>query len=94
MLADNGVTPSPFEAPQFRIYPNPATQILNVSTSTFTSNSTLLLTIVNLQGVKKIIIGNAGSVARIDISSLPAGNYFLKITSQGQMSTHRFVKLK
>lgn len=96
MFADNGGTPTPFEAPQFRIYPNPATQILNVSTSTFTSNSTLLLTIVNLQGeiVRKINLSNAGSVAHINISSLPAGSYLLKITNQGQMSTHRFVKLK
>jgi Leucine-rich repeat (LRR) protein len=74
----------------FTLYPNPAKNVLNISTkSTIEVHS---LTIYNLLGQVVLAIPNAQNLNSVDVSSLKTGNYFLKITSDKGSATEKFMK--
>ncbi len=74
----------------FTLYPNPAKNVLNISTkSTIEVHS---MTIYNLLGQVILAIPNAQNMNTIDVSSLKTGNYFLKITSDKGSATEKFMK--
>jgi hypothetical protein len=76
---------------KLKIYPNPVTDILNVSNEDDFSNATF--TIFDFSGrtvlTKKSI---SGTEASINLSSISDGNYVLKIENDGKISTSKFVK--
>ncbi|MES2543930.1 MAG: leucine-rich repeat domain-containing protein [Bacteroidota bacterium] len=82
---------SDFEfAKYFTVYPNPAKDVLNLSTKNGISVNSI--GIYNTLGQLVIAIPNAQSVSSIDISNLKTGNYFIKmITDKGNANT-KFVK--
>jgi hypothetical protein len=74
----------------FTLFPNPAKNVLNISTkSTIEVHS---LTIYNLLGQIVLAIPNAQNLNAVDVSSLKKGNYFLKITSDKGSATEKFMK--
>ncbi|MBL0013291.1 MAG: T9SS type A sorting domain-containing protein [Flavobacterium sp.] len=83
---------SDFEFEQyFKIYPNPANDILNIETKqTITVTS---VNIYNTLGQVVLVIPNAQQTKSVDVSSLKTGNYFLKINSDKGSSSVKFVKM-
>lgn len=78
------------------IYPNPATNVLNIKISSAKSE-VLQLIITNAAGktmMNKMLPSNGAATAQLNISHLPAGTYFLQIISDdGKENTARkFIK--
>lgn len=74
----------------FTLYPNPAKNVLNISTKS--SIEVHSITIYNLLGQVVLAIPNAQNLNTVDISSLKTGHYFLKITSDKGSATEKFMK--
>lgn len=73
----------------FSIYPNPATNILNI----LNPENTILdgVSIIDITG--KIIMHQTGNTSQIDVQNLSPGIYFfLKISSEGKEYQHKFIK--
>ena len=73
---------------EFLLYPNPAKDILNISTKNQTEIQSI--EIYNLIG--QVVIAIPNSTNKIDVSSLEAGTYFMKVNSKKGSSTTKFVK--
>jgi hypothetical protein len=85
---NTSVNDEPLNKPSFRIYPNPATEILTIK---FTdSNSKEQVQIFNSIGVliKEMEIVQ---ILQINITDLPCGLYFIRLTNQPQQ-TRKFIK--
>ena len=76
------------EVTSLAIYPNPATDILNI----VSGNDIQSLSIVNIHGslVMKSNVSNSNTQT-ISVSDLPAGVYFLKVQTANETQTSRFV---
>jgi hypothetical protein len=73
----------------FATYPNPVSEgILNISSA---SSSTKNLTIFNLLGKKVLSSSFSGIKKDIDVSSINAGMYILKVTEKGKTATKKLV---
>ncbi len=72
------------------VFPNPATDKLNISKSAEIGIS--LISVYNVIGQQLIVIPNAVNVDTIDVSTLGTGTYFLKVTSDKGTSATKFVK--
>lgn len=78
-------------ADYFRIYPNPAKDILNIEpTKNIEVKS---ISIYNTLGQILMVIPNAQQTKAIDVSSLKTGNYFVKMNTDKGSTTAKFVKL-
>lgn len=76
---------------EFELFPNPANQYLNVST-TLKSTTNVNYQIVDIVG-KQCLEGRLQASKQIDIQTLPAGLYFFRIQQNGYFSDIRkFVK--
>ena len=73
------------------IYPNPATEKITVEISGTEKESTL--TIVNIEGQELITRQITKPKTQIDISNLPSGIYFLRLTNDKTVEVVKFVKL-
>ncbi|UUV21035.1 T9SS type A sorting domain-containing protein [Paenimyroides aestuarii] len=80
------------EALKARVYPNPATTLLNVETEDMLTKETVL-TIYDLSG-KRILQQNAhaDNHNQINVSSLNSGVYLLQIESNTSYETIKFIK--
>jgi hypothetical protein len=89
----------------FSIYPNPANQSIVISLQSavnpvgWTSNGVnkkIEITIIDVLGEKvymrQFTSGNPQSAIEVDVSSFPAGMYFLQMRTEGAIATQRFVK--
>jgi len=72
-----------------KLYPNPATNELNVERDTHES---ACLEIIDCNGKRIWKENTANTVTKIDISSLPSGIYLLKIKSNTHHSVQKWVK--
>jgi len=71
---------------QFRIYPNPANDHITIEAN----NQPTQVAIINMAGQEVMSVKNKTS---IDTSTLPAGNYLVKIVdSNGKVETHQMTK--
>lgn len=78
------------EEVQIKIYPNPTSQWLNVSSSTDLTDATVIINPIDGQIIyrKKII----GSFHSIDIKDLSVGTYILQLIKGGQVTSYKFIK--
>jgi len=74
----------------FTLYPNPAKDVLNISTKQ--SIEIQSLAIYDILGQLVIAVPNAKSVSTIDVSKLRTGNYFIKVKSDKGISSMKFIK--
>jgi len=74
----------PKETANFAVYPNPANNTLNVRLENNVNNGTL--TLFDMSG--KIVLSQAvnGNSAQVNMSSLTAGNYILRLVENGTAS--------
>ena len=75
----------------FAVYPNPATSVLNITSSNNAAINAASITDINGRTVKTVSM-NAVSEAQINISDLTAGVYFLNVTSDAGTGTSKIVK--
>ncbi|MFY0484119.1 DUF7619 domain-containing protein [Flavobacterium sp. PLA-1-15] len=74
----------------FRIYPNPSSGILNITTKQAIEMQSI--NIYNVLGQMVVAVPNAKGISAVDVSSLSTGNYFIKIVSDKGISNAKFVK--
>jgi hypothetical protein len=89
----NGVTEttassSDFNSNSIFIYPNPATNVLNISNSNSLEIKTVYITDVNGRMVKN----QQGALTQINVSDLNAGVYFVTIEAAEGKTTKKFIK--
>lgn len=71
---------------QYRIYPNPTVDVVNIEGST----TPVQVIVVNIQGQEIMTVSNTKS---INTSMLPSGNYLMRITNEnGKVETHQLTK--
>lgn len=77
-----------FDNNRFSYYPNPVKDILHIYFDTEITN----ISVMNMLG-QVVINQNAGlKNTQVDMTSLPAGNYLVKATSEGVVKTIKVVK--
>lgn len=74
----------------FTLYPNPSKSVLNINLKEAIEVQSI--SIYNTLGQLVLVVTNAEEVSKIDVSSLTAGNYFIKIISDKGTSSSKFVK--
>jgi hypothetical protein len=74
------------------IYPNPASETVNIQVITFDANA--VITVTDITG-KRMAVINAAASDKITLHTqlLEAGTYFVEIRQQGESYTGRFVKM-
>jgi hypothetical protein len=72
------------------VYPNPVTDVLFIDIPAVSSNSRI--EIVNSSGRVIKLFSVAGNKAAIQVNDLAAGSYYLRIHSNQQTSTRKFIK--
>lgn len=71
---------------EFSIYPNPATDVLNISTA----NEVQRVEIFNMQG--QLVKVETGEVTSVSVKDLANGMYTLKLTTDNGTSMHKIIK--
>ena len=79
---------STFESTKFVLYPNPATNELTIESKTAIES----VSITNMLGQNVLNSATSNAIEVVDISNLQSGVYLIKVASEGQTSTKRFVK--
>lgn len=77
------------------VYPNPVSNVLKIQLKTILSENSQLQ-IVDLTGrtVQKTNIPNRTNVITQDVSSLPSGRYFIRITNNSEVINSSFIIMK
>ncbi|MEI6577172.1 MAG: T9SS type A sorting domain-containing protein [Bacteroidota bacterium] len=80
--------------PALGIYPNPAKNEVSISMYS-ESNTTALVNLLDLTGreclAKSFTLTEGGNIMKLDLSSMVAGLYLVKLTQNGQISYNRLV---
>jgi hypothetical protein len=74
-----------------KFYPNPASTIITISTPT-TPNKNTILTIFNINGQVLLSRQSTEQESVVNVSRLPEGVYFVKVTDDRTMMVGKFVK--
>jgi endoglucanase len=77
-----------FEAAKAKLFPNPATNILNVQSNSRIDN----VSIFNVVGQEVVSMKSNEELIKVDVSSLNSGVYVVKATIEGKISTSKFIK--
>lgn len=85
---DASLSTESFDVKALKVYPNPVKDVLNLSHSTEISS----VEVFNMLGQKVLVKQLNVTQTQIDMSSLNAGNYLVKITSQGETKTMKILK--
>ena len=90
VVCDTVVGINSFTSEQISIYPNPASDLINIQTSE-TEKYTLLISSVNGQLImeRKIV----GRTLQLDLSPVKEGVYFITIRSKDHVTTRKIIKL-
>ena len=79
---------SSFENENFRSYPNPVKDVLNLSYNKTISN----VSVFNLLGQEVMIKSINSNQSQIDMSGLTVGTYLVKVTADNQVMTIKVIK--
>jgi hypothetical protein len=90
MYYDAPVEINELQSSQILLYPNPANDIITIETSTTPTQSQL--SIMNINGQVLITRQITGPKTQIDISSLPGGVYFIRLTNERTVDVGKFIK--
>jgi uncharacterized repeat protein (TIGR01451 family) len=74
----------------FSFYPNPANEVLNISTKNNIEIQSIA--VYDILGQMVIALPNLKDISKIDVSNLRVGNYFVKIKSDKGSSSMKFIK--
>ena len=77
-----------------KIYPNPVSNELNVTINRI-RNSEVILTMTDILGNNKLVskeMAGYGYNKKVDMQSLPAGIYLIRVEYDGEINTTRIIK--
>jgi endonuclease I len=77
----------------FSIYPNPVKDMLQVQLKSTTINSVEVVDMYGKTSMIKNFSNNNNNSLRVDLSTLPQGNYFIKVISTDGVVSKKFTKL-
>lgn len=90
------VCPTITNSIEFKLYPNPATYALMLEVSGVSENDEIKFSVYDSYGVLKLEGSNTSSsggfTQLIDVSTFPAGLYWLRLTKDGVSSSKLFMK--
>jgi hypothetical protein len=77
------------------LYPNPASNTLNIITTGLRPDKPLTLSLVSATGVilKSVQVNISNQRQQMDVSSLKAGVYIIRVLNGGKVAYKQFVKL-
>lgn len=87
-VSHNQLNSNTFDSENFKSYPNPVKDILNLSYNKTISN----VSIYNLVGQKIITKSINATQSQIDMSHLASGTYLVKVTADDQMKIIKVIK--
>ena len=78
-----------------KLYPNPVSNTLNLSTKGLPENKTSTLVVLSSSGVvvKTMQLNNLSKVVQLDVSTMVSGIYTIKVTSGSKIVVKQFLKL-
>jgi hypothetical protein len=85
---DAALATNNFNVNSMKVYPNPVRDVLNISNS----ESISTVAIYNVLGQEVAIAQPGATSAKIDVSALPTGTFFVKVTVDNQTNTFKIVK--
>ena len=88
IVVDVNLGTSAFDASSFKAYPNPVTNVLNLSYSSEIAS----VEVFNMLGQKVLVKELNVAQGQIDMSGLNSGNYLVKVTADGQTKTIKVIK--
>jgi len=77
-----------FQTVQLKYYPNPVDQVLNLEAS----KTIVAVTVFNLLGQQVLNVNPNSAAAKIDLSNLNAGTYFININAENDIKTIKIIK--
>ncbi|SDF03202.1 ELWxxDGT repeat protein [Epilithonimonas hungarica] len=88
VTADEAMAVTDFSKNQFSVYPNPVADIINISGDSQISS----VQVYDYSG--KLLLGNPANTKKLqmNVSSLPKGNYVIKILSEQKSSSYKIIK--
>lgn len=87
-LTDVGLGTNNFESNNFKVYPNPVTGLLNLSSNQNITN----VKVFNLLGQEVLRDSLNSKLTQIDMSLLSNGTYMVKVTADNQVKTIKVIK--
>lgn len=88
---DRPLSAASFFSKNFAIYPNPADNVLNLSSKTNTRMNSVQIVDLNGRVVKNVNVKGL-TETEIDVSDINAGMYFVEVASDEGKSTTKFIK--
>lgn len=88
VVVTSEVSTGTFDLASFRAYPNPVKDFFTVSYNKEITN----VTVVNMLGQTVFAKTVNATDTQIDMTTLPTGNYFVKVTTEGAVKTVKVVK--
>ena len=85
-----GVSSVSFNSNQIRVFPNPATTILNIQNNTTETYASV--DIYSISGAKVKSLKATESLTTISVADLQSGIYFVKVTMNNQVGNYKFIK--
>lgn len=85
-----GLNPVSLNNNSIKIYPNPASSVLNIQSNTEDLNATI--EIYSISGAKLKSLKATASLTTISISDLQTGVYFVKVSMNNQVGNYKFIK--
>ena len=86
-----GIFDKPLTTEYLKIYPNPSSTTITISTPT-TPNKNIFMTIFNINGQALLSRQITEPIINVDVSGLPQGVYFVKVTDDRTVKVGKFVK--
>ena len=86
-----GLSDASYKSGTLKIYPNPSSKTIYIETSSTTATCRQLL-IINTSGQHLITRQITTLKTQLDISTLPQGVYFVRLTSDKSVATGKFIK--
>ena len=80
---------------QLKVYPTPATNVVNLSTNGLLQNKQTAISVISASGVvvKTILLGSLSRRVQLNVSSLAKGVYTIKLQSGDKVVYKQFLKL-
>ncbi|WP_051878914.1 ELWxxDGT repeat protein [Chryseobacterium sp. FH1] len=88
VTTDAAMAVTDFNKTKFRVYPNPASDVVNISGDSKISS-------VQVYDLSGKVLSNQTSDSKqlqMNVSDLPKGNYIIKVLSDGKSSSHKIIK--
>lgn len=85
-----GINPVALANDAVKVYPNPASNVLNIQNNTADLN--VLIEVYSISGAKVKSLKATEALTTISVTDLQSGVYFVKVTMNNQVGNYKFIK--